>query len=125
MADKDNLNDIIERILRGSQTDADIEKLRRSLKIVEGVLQLVSQNGEFNTNIGQITGGDIHLGDRTYQGADAATIQQIVRNIFQETKATQRPIKEESLLDNVKKEVKGRLTKSLFVENAKPINLKK
>ncbi|GBE90951.1 hypothetical protein [Nostoc cycadae] len=85
MADQDNLNDIIERILKGIQTEDDIEQLRRSLTIVEGVLQLVSQDGEFNTNIGQITGGDIHIGDRTYQGADAATIQQIVRNVFQET----------------------------------------
>ncbi|MBC1237531.1 hypothetical protein [Nostoc sp. 2RC] len=80
MANQDNLSNIIERILNGSQTQDDIEQLRRSLKIVDGVLQSVSQNGKFNTNIGQIIGGDIHIGDRIYQGADA----EIIRRIFQE-----------------------------------------
>ncbi|YAF98607.1 MAG: hypothetical protein AB3A66_13540 [Nodularia sp. CChRGM 3473] len=84
MANQDHLSEILDRILKGNQTEADIDQLRRSLKIVEGVLQLVSQDGEFNTSIGQITGGEVHIGDRTYHGADAATIQQIVSNIFQE-----------------------------------------
>ncbi|MBD2451493.1 hypothetical protein H6G76_31135 [Nostoc sp. FACHB-152] len=84
MANREHLSNILDRILNESQTEEDIAQLRRSLKIVDGVIQSVSQNGKFNTNIGQITGGDIHFGDRIYQGADAETIRQIVRNIVQE-----------------------------------------
>ncbi|MCF4966719.1 hypothetical protein [Nostoc sp. CMAA1605] len=57
MPSPDQLLAIFDRIVEGKNTnEADIEQLRRSLKIVEGVIQLVSQNGKFNSNIGQITG---------------------------------------------------------------------
>ncbi|WDD36279.1 tetratricopeptide repeat protein (plasmid) [Nostoc sp. UHCC 0926] len=79
MDNRDHLGNIIDRILNGSQTEEDIAQLRRSLNMADGVLQLVSQDGKFNTNIGQITGGDIHLGDRIYQGADAEAIKEILR----------------------------------------------
>lgn len=83
MANQDHLSEILDRILKGHQTEADIDQLRRSLKIVEGVLQLVSQDGKLNTNIGQINGGDIHIGDRIYQGADADLIRSICKEEFQ------------------------------------------
>ncbi|MBD2607390.1 SH3 domain-containing protein [Scytonema hofmannii FACHB-248] len=84
MANHDNLSNIIERILNGSQTQDDIEQLRRSLNMAGSVLQLVSQDGKFNTNIGQITGGEVHLGDRIYQGADAETIRQVLQQVLAE-----------------------------------------
>jgi hypothetical protein len=79
VANYDNLSNIIERILNGSQTQDDIEQLGRSLKIVDGMLQIVSQDGKFNTNIGQITGGDIHIGDRVYQQWDEEAIEALVK----------------------------------------------
>ncbi|MBD2472990.1 NB-ARC domain-containing protein, partial [Nostoc sp. FACHB-145] len=82
MANHDHLSDILDRILNGNQTEADIDQLRRSLKIVEGVVQSVTQTGKFNTNIGQITGGDVHLGDRIYQGTDAETLRQVLREVL-------------------------------------------
>jgi WD40 repeat protein len=77
-----HLSEILERILKGNQTEADIEELRRSLKIADGVVQSVSQTGKFNTNIGQITGGDVHIGDRIYQGTDAETLRQVLREVL-------------------------------------------
>jgi hypothetical protein len=71
MGDRDELIAILDRILNGKWDEKDIAKLRQSLSMVGSALQLVSQDGKFNTNIGQITGGEIHLGDRIYQGADA------------------------------------------------------
>lgn len=79
MDNRDHLGNILDRILNGSQTEEDIAQLERSLNMADGILQLVSQDGKFNTNIGQITGGDIHLGDRIYQGADAEAIKEILR----------------------------------------------
>ncbi|MBD2459117.1 HEAT repeat domain-containing protein [Nostoc sp. FACHB-87] len=79
MPSTDKLQAILERIVEGKHTQADIEQLRRSLKIVEGVIQLVSQNGKFNTNIGQITGEDIQIGDRIYQGVDVETLKKVLQ----------------------------------------------
>ncbi|WP_414544974.1 hypothetical protein [Nostoc sp. CCY0012] len=80
MANHDDLSDIIDRILKGNQTEADIEELRRSLTIVDGILQSVSENGKFNNNIGHITGGEFHFGDRIYQGTDGEAIREIDSN---------------------------------------------
>ncbi|WP_427157317.1 NACHT domain-containing protein [Aliinostoc sp. HNIBRCY26] len=123
MANQDHLSEILDRILKGNQTEADIDQLRRSLKIVEGVLQLVSQNGKFNTNIGKITGGDIHLGDRIYQGADAEVIKEALRLVLQETPNAERPRTEKLLLTIVKDEVVARIKQSLH--NAVLINVGK
>ena len=78
MASHDELINILDRILSGRREEEDIAKLRQSLSMVGSALQLVSQDGKFNTNIGQITGGEIHLGDRIYQGADAEAIKEIL-----------------------------------------------
>ncbi|MBD2459114.1 hypothetical protein H6G80_34330 [Nostoc sp. FACHB-87] len=82
MANHDHLSEILDRILKGNQTEADIEQLRRSLKIADGVVQSVTQTGKFNTNIGQITGGDVHLGDRIYQGTDAETLKKVLQEVL-------------------------------------------
>ncbi|MBE8969356.1 hypothetical protein IQ277_25000, partial [Nostocales cyanobacterium LEGE 12452] len=82
MANHDHLSEILDRILKGNQTEPDIEQLRRSLKLADGVVQSVSQTGKFNTNIGQITGGDVHLGDRIYQGTDAETLKKVLQEVL-------------------------------------------
>ncbi|RCJ28377.1 hypothetical protein A6770_23905 [Nostoc minutum NIES-26] len=79
MADQDNLNDIIERILQGNQSEDDIEKIRRSLAVSDN--QVVLQLGKYNVNIGQ--GKEIQIGDRIYQGADAETIRQIFQKLLE------------------------------------------
>jgi energy-coupling factor transporter ATP-binding protein EcfA2 len=78
MANPSNLNDILQRILDGIQTDTDVEDLRQWLKS-GGVQNL--QVGKFNINIGQ--GEGIHIGDRTYQGLDAEAIREVVRAVTQ------------------------------------------
>ncbi|WP_318780946.1 NACHT domain-containing protein [Dendronalium phyllosphericum] len=123
MANQDHLSEILDRILKGNQTEADIEELRRSLKIVEGVLQLVSQDGKFNINIGQITGGEVHIGDRIYQGVDAEVIKEALRLVLQDKPNAERPRTDKLLLTIVKDEVVARLKQSLH--NAVSINLGK
>ena len=83
MSSQDKLDLILERILVGDLSETDIEKLRKSLSLSGNVVQLVSQDGKFNTNIGEITGGEVHLGDKIYQGADAEAIKKILQDTFQ------------------------------------------
>jgi hypothetical protein len=78
MANPSNLNDVIQRILNGTQTDSDVETLRQWLN--SGGTQNV-QVGKYNVNIGQ--GQDIHIGDRTYQGLDAEAIREVARSVLQ------------------------------------------
>ncbi|MUG94448.1 SUMF1/EgtB/PvdO family nonheme iron enzyme [Scytonema sp. UIC 10036] len=79
----DELVAILDRILAGIRDEEEITLLRRSLKISGSTLQYVSQDGKFNTNIGQITGGEVHFGD-LYQGADAETIKAVFRELLPE-----------------------------------------
>ena len=78
MANPSNLNDILQHILDGTQTDTDVEDLRQCLS--NGGVQTL-QVGKYNTNIGK--GEGIHIGDRTYQGLDADAIREVVRAINQ------------------------------------------
>ncbi|MBD2415547.1 CHAT domain-containing protein [Nostoc calcicola FACHB-389] len=78
MANPSNLNDIIQRILNGNQTDNDVEALRQWLN--SGGSQNL-QVGKYNVNIGQ--GQDIHIGDKTYQGLDAQAIREVARAVIQ------------------------------------------
>ncbi|WP_246163159.1 MULTISPECIES: VMAP-C domain-containing protein [Brasilonema] len=80
MADQDILNQILERILNGSQTQDDIEQLRRSLSADN--LQIVSQLGRYNVNIGE--GKEIHIGDRIYNQWNKEAMEALVKAI-QET----------------------------------------
>jgi hypothetical protein len=82
MTEQDELMAILDRLLSGRRDEKDVAKLRQSLSMAGNVLQLVSQDGKFNTNIGQITGGEIHFGDRIYQGADAEVIQRVLQDAF-------------------------------------------
>lgn len=67
MPTPDELIAILDRLLSGSRDDAEIALLRQWLKISGTTLQFVTQNGKFPTNIGQVQGGEIHIGDRIYQ----------------------------------------------------------
>jgi WD40 repeat protein len=84
MTDQDDLSSILDRILAGDRTEVDIEKLRQSLRVDGDVVQLVSQDGKFNTNIGKIEGGTFHIGD-VHQGADSETIERIILKALQDT----------------------------------------
>lgn len=83
MFNRDDLINIFERICNGSQTEEDITKLRQSLTVDGNVVQFVSQDGKFNTNIEQITGGNFHFGD-IYHGADVETIKNVILGILPE-----------------------------------------
>ncbi|NJM18910.1 MAG: CHAT domain-containing protein [Richelia sp. SM1_7_0] len=72
-----NLNDIIQRILNGTQTDDDVDALHQWLS--SGGIQNL-QVGKYNVNIGQ--GQNIHIGDKTYQGLDAQAIREVANAIL-------------------------------------------
>jgi Effector-associated domain 10/CHAT domain len=82
MANPSNLNDNLQRILDGTQTDTDVEDLRQWLN--NGGVQNL-QVGKYNVNIGQ--GEGIHIGDRTYEGLDAEAIREVVRAVNQGSNA--------------------------------------
>jgi hypothetical protein len=80
MTAPDQFQGIFERISKKQHTTEDLEVLRRSIHHEGIMLQSMSQNGKFNINLGEITGsGEIIIGDRIYQGADAIAIRQIFR----------------------------------------------
>ncbi len=91
MMTPDELNPILERITQHQQTEQDLEMVRRSLRLADSVLQSVSQDGKFNTNVGQITGGEVHIGDRTYYGVDAEVIRGILRETLQSLQPNTQP----------------------------------
>ena len=82
MANPSNLNETIQRILNGTQTDSEIEALRQWLN--SGGSQNL-QVGKYNVNIGQ--GQDIHIGYRTYEGLDAEAIREVARSVLQGSNA--------------------------------------
>ncbi|MHC5763429.1 NACHT domain-containing protein, partial [Nostoc sp.] len=83
MTTPEELNAILERIVKKQQTETDITVLRQWLS---GGGHIVSQQGKYAVNLGQ--GQEIHIGDRIYQGADAEIIREIVRSLLEELKAT-------------------------------------
>ncbi|WP_375490829.1 NACHT domain-containing protein [uncultured Nostoc sp.] len=78
----DELITIFDRILQGSYSQEEASILRQWLRMSEGLLQFVAQDGKFNTNIGQVQGGEIHIGDRNYQGIDAESIRAILQEVL-------------------------------------------
>ncbi|MCL1474876.1 hypothetical protein [Argonema antarcticum] len=66
MPNPDELIAILDRILNGSRDESEVTQLRQWLKVSGTTLQFVSQDGKFNTNIGQVQGGEIHIGDRQH-----------------------------------------------------------
>jgi predicted NACHT family NTPase len=123
MMTPDELSTILERITQHQQTEKDLEMLRRSLRIADSVVQWVSQDGKFNTNVGHISGGEVHIGDRIFQSTDAEVIKEALRSVLQEKQKVERPRNEKLLLQAVKDEVVARLKQSLH--NAVVINLGK
>ncbi|MEM1293607.1 MAG: tetratricopeptide repeat protein, partial [Cyanobacteria bacterium P01_H01_bin.162] len=91
--DDQRLNQIIDRLLKGTATDAEKAELRRSLSLSGDTIQKVNQSGERSGNIGQVSDGEVQFGDRTYYGVDAETLRTILRQELSQQAATahQRP----------------------------------
>jgi nucleoside-triphosphatase THEP1 len=83
MPASDDLLAIIERILSHQHTEADLALLRQAISASssQGTLQI----GKYNVNIGQ--GKYLHIGDKIYQGADAAAIREIIQELLSSKKA--------------------------------------
>jgi hypothetical protein len=73
MITPNDLSSIIKCIAAGEHTEDDLQVLHCALTTSndQNVLPLVSQHDKFNTNLGQITGGEVYLGDRIYPGNSA------------------------------------------------------
>jgi hypothetical protein len=81
MSNPINPNDILQRILNGTSTDADIEDLRQWFE--NGGIENF-QAGKYNVNIEQ--GQDIHIGDRTYEGPSAEAIREMFLSAIKDIK---------------------------------------
>lgn len=73
----EDLQQILNRIEKGQQTDEDMAVLRQ--RLLAGDRQVLSQLGKYNVNIGK--GEGIHIGDRIYQQWDEQAIQALVKAI--------------------------------------------
>ncbi len=120
MPDSEYLLAIINRIINHQHSDDDLAVLRQEISTSssKGTFQI----GKYNVNIGEGQ-GDIHIGDRIYQGTDAEAIKEALRLVLQEKQKAKRPRTEKLLLQAVKEEVAARLKQSLH--NAVLINLGK
>src|SRR4028119_1822523 len=78
MPNPDELIAILDRILNGSRDREEVAQLRQWLKVSGTTLQFVSQDGKFNTNIVQVQGGEIHIGDRIYQ-VDVEALRELLQ----------------------------------------------
>ena len=76
----EDINQILNRVEKGQQTDEDKTILRQWL--LAGDRQLSIQLGKYNVNIGE--GKEIHIGDRIYQQWDKEAMEALVKTI-QET----------------------------------------
>ena len=91
------MNVILDRLLHDKPADGDVETLRQWLQSPEGqafaqkVAQPAAQpltQSKYNINIGQITGGDVQVGDHTYNGTDAETLKNLVSSLVKELSAS-------------------------------------
>lgn len=78
MPNPDELIAIVDRILNGSRDESEVAQLRQWLKVSGTTLQFVSQDGKFNTNIGQVQGSKIYIGDRIYQ-VDVEALRELLQ----------------------------------------------
>ena len=93
MTNSNEMNAILDRILYNTLADGDVETLRQWLQSAEGqqfaqtVTQPVPQPPapKFNINIGKITGGDVQIGDRTYNGTDAEALKNLISSLLKES----------------------------------------
>lgn len=108
MSSLEDLNTILDRIVIKQQTEADLVALRQWLaqarsSEAEG---MVIQQGKYNVNLRQ--GQEIHIGDRTYQGADAETIHIIIQSVLQKLQIEPQEPPEYSV-DDLVPQVRSRL----------------
>jgi predicted NACHT family NTPase len=119
MLTPEELEAILERIRTGCATEVDLEALRRSLKLDGEVVQIDSPQGRCCINIGTVSGGEVSVGDRTYYGADAKTIEAALRSVLDEQQKileqqkAKRPRLERDFLGMVQAEVSDSLKQSL------------
>ncbi|MBW4631126.1 MAG: formylglycine-generating enzyme family protein [Iphinoe sp. HA4291-MV1] len=83
MAIEDEISSILDRVARHQHTEADIIYLHQLLKNVGNERDMV-QLAKNIVNIGQVHGGEVHLGDRIDQGADTETIKAVIRELWSE-----------------------------------------
>ncbi|KST65080.1 hypothetical protein [Mastigocoleus testarum] len=85
MANSNNPNDIIKRILNGIQTDDDVEALRQLLlagdraATPEEYRQVLQQLSKYNVNITEAK--EIHIGDRNYYSWNEEALSALVHMI--------------------------------------------
>jgi hypothetical protein len=102
------LHSILERIAQHQQTAADVEVLRQSLRQNGSVLQWVSQDGQFNVNIGEIVGGQVHISDRTTLSEEQ--IQAIAQAIGEQLARPLPPVPAElPAIDDLVQQVRSRI----------------
>ncbi len=80
MTAPDELIVIFDRILNGSRDETDINLLRQYLGTAKGQNQV--QLAKNIINAAELR--ELHIGDRTYYGADAETIKAVIREILPE-----------------------------------------
>lgn len=80
MSESINLQALLDRIAAGTHTASDLIILRRALAV--GDQASTVQLGKYNVDIGR--GQDVQIGDRIYQGPDAAAISQVLLKILEE-----------------------------------------
>ena len=73
----EELKQILNRIEKGHQTEADINVLPQLLRDADRLA--IAQLAKYNVNIGE--GRDIHIGDRTYYDWDEEALNALVRTI--------------------------------------------
>ena len=77
MANPEDINSVINRIVAGEYTDVDIAALRELLS--SGDRQVTLQLGKYNVDIGE--GKEVHIGDAIYQQWDEEALSALVRMI--------------------------------------------
>jgi len=98
---------IFDRIVSGKSTESDLEVIRQLLTLSD--THSVVQFGKYNVNLSRGQ-GDIHIGDRIYQGASAEAIRDIIQSLFQELQAAaQLSIPSLKSVDELVQEVRSRL----------------
>lgn len=77
MAHSDDLERTFDRIAAGVHTDGDLRLLRAAIRPRDARSAL--QVGRYNIDLHR--GKNIHIGDRTYYGADADTIRAVLEDL--------------------------------------------
>ena len=107
------LNAVINRLVDGSGTDNDYQKLSNLLNNNPNIMQL----SKFNVNISE--GKDIHIGDRIFHEWNASAIQELIKNAKkskQEEYEHHVRVKLWKILQEKQKEIKDKLTKEFKTE---------